>query len=289
MSKSIWKGNLALSALVNIPVALSIAIDKPSKGLEAKNLHKDCLTPINAPRVCVKCDKRDLQAVDLIKGYPVGAGFVTMTDSELEALKPASDKTITVTQFTKLDNIPTEYFDNAYYVVPTAAHMAFATLRDALDALDSAALAKLTLYGHEYLVALTAMDKAIILHTIREATQFRDVKGIKEYDRIPAKAPAPELAMMKEIANAMMDDFDPAAHEDSMRKGLREAIDAKASGKTPNIAAAVATTTPTINVLDALKDTLAAAKLRKSVGKMKKTPKTIPTVARKRGQKGAHA
>ena len=282
-ARSVWKGNLSLGALVNVPIGMYIAIDDPNKGLKSNLIHADCKTQIAMPRSCKKCN-RELPPNEVVKGYPDGkGGFVLVSDSEMESCKPASDKNISIDYYTSVDDIPSEYYDSAYYIVPTEKGVmdAFAVVRDALAKSQTAAIGTLTFHDHEHLIAIAATDdKALILYILREHTQFRDVKDVPNYGLIPDKAPSAELAMMLQIIDAQRADFDPTAHEDSMRKNLRAMLDKKLAGQEIVVSTGMPAAKPSANVMDALKSVLAAQKAKKAPAKSAKKAPRITSKAR---------
>lgn len=291
-SRSIWKGTLSLG-LVNIPVSLYIAIDKPNDGLEFHQLHNKCKGRITRPSICPACNV-PVPATDIIKGFPSGADHIIVSDAELEALKPESDKTISVKQFVSVEEIPAEYYDDAWYLLPSelVGMNAYAVLREGMIEKDVAALGCLTYHGHESLVAIRACDdKALIAYRLREHTQFRAVDTMKHYDAIPAGAAKAEAQMMGNIIDSMLDEFNPKAFEDSMRKGLRDLLDKKLKGEVITTPSAVASPKQNaINVMDALKNTLALSS-KKPAKKAAAQKNVVPAIAksRKEQQKRAHA
>lgn len=270
MSRSIWKGTLSVG-LVTLNVAAFKAVDEPNTGLEAKQLHDECNTPINMKRVCQHCTELARQKnpkaaevevpfANIVKGYPHGDKFVVFTPDELNQMKPESTKTIEVDKFVSLKEVGQMYLDTPFYLSPEGpvARRPFAMLRDALRAGGKYAMGTVAMYGHVQLVAIRAEKKGLVMSTVREHKHIRPIEHVSGYDQIPEVADASGTKMMGALIDSLVDNFDPTLHEDLFRKNLSEGIEAKSKGQ--QVAVAKTTAKPVVDdVMAALEASLAAS------------------------------
>jgi DNA end-binding protein Ku len=276
-ARAVWKGDLSIG-FVNIKIAAYKAIDAPNSGLEAKLLHATCKTPISQPRRCNKCDVA-LATADIVKGYDDGQkGYVLITDAELEAIKPESSHLIKVDRFVKASEVDLLHYDVPYFIGPDGATDGYATMRDAMRRTAMVAIGQVTMYGHEFLVAIRPNGNGLVMQRLRENSEIRSFDTIKGSEDIPATSDAKHLKFAEAIIENMAEEFDDS-HEDACRKELAAIIKRKIAGEEAPAAVAVVEQKPMTDFLAALEQ---SAKL-KHVKKPKpvKVAEVAPVKAKK--------
>ena len=89
-------------------------------------------------------------------------------------------------------------------------------------------------HNREYLVAIRALDDVLALHTMRFADELVDPAKLD----VPRAKRAPnrrEVEMAGRLVESLHAPFDPDDFSDSYRERVRQLIEAKARGETPEI------------------------------------------------------
>src|SRR3569832_1493226 len=135
MPRPYWKGYLKLS-LVSCAVALYNASSASERGAfntlnrkTGNRLKQNLVDSVSGEPV---------DTADRVKGYQVSKGqYVLVEDTDLEALKIESTKTIELETFVPQAEIDQIYVDSPYYLAPDdkVAEAAFAVIREAMSRL----------------------------------------------------------------------------------------------------------------------------------------------------------
>lgn len=184
-ARAYWQGQIRL-ALVSIPVELYSAT-KSGAQIQFHQIHEPTGKRIKYEKVAPGVGPVDPE--DIKKGFEYEKGsYVLLDETEIDAVKLESKKTLELTQFVDAHEIDVLYFEKPYYVVPAddLAEEAFVVLREALKRTRKVALGQLALRGREYIVSLKPCGRGIILETLRYADEvnkaqsyFRDIPDIK--------------------------------------------------------------------------------------------------------------
>lgn len=276
-----WTGHIRLS-LVTFPVRLYNAVTQTEK----IRLHKyDRNTEQRIHYQNVNEEGEIVEAEDIIRGYEYQKGsFVPIEDKEIDKLKLESKHTIDLVQFTPISEIDPIYYDNPYFIAPEGeiAHEAYQTLRDALRASKKVAVGQVVLSNKERIVAIKPCGKGMIMETlrynyeVRKAEQyFSDIKDVKvDKDQV-------ELA--QQLIENKTEDFDPAQFKDRYQQGLQEIINAKLEHRKPDLGKEAQPTGKVVNIMDALRKSLAQSEGKGKTAKpKKKAAAKKKTTARKR-------
>lgn len=225
---TVWKGSISFG-LVNIPVRLFTATEE--KSVRFRQLHDECHTPIRYSRTCPSCE-RELDKDEIVKGYELEKGrFVVVSDEELNAIKPESQKTIDIVDFVELANIDPVYFNKTYYLSPQeTGERAYSLLRQAMFDTNKIGIAQFTLRSKQSLAAVRVFDEALVLETIFYPDEVRavgEVPGLPKQATLPEK----ELTMAQELIAQLATPFEPDKYEDEYRRSVLDLIQQKATGK----------------------------------------------------------
>ena len=278
-----WKGFLKIS-LVNIPVRVFPATDAAAT-ISFNQLHAECQTRIQQKRWCPKCE-REVPISEIAKGYEFEKGrYVVMTEEDIAKVRPESTRVIDLVQFTDAAAIDPIYVERPYYLAPDGAiaREAFAVMREGMK--GKAGIGKLALYGREYLVAVQAREKGLVMYTMRHAKEVRSMENIEELEEVPAKVKPEEIKLARQVIGNFEAALNLEEYSDKYQEELQRIIDAKVAGEEV-VATAEETPPKVVNLMDALRQSLD----RVSTGKKKaakaeiEKPTKVAAPARRRAR-----
>jgi DNA end-binding protein Ku len=263
--RTTWNGSISFG-LVTIPVGLAPATTPSARqsDVQFKMLHRECLNPIKQKRWCPVHD-RELGPDEIVRGWEVAKGqFVPVEDEELEALEQRNtSKAIEITRFVKADDVDPIYFDRTYFLVPAgteAQRRPYALLLQAMREQGVVGIGSFVLAGKEKLALLRPKGDALALETLYIA---EDVKSQDEIDEAIAATPVKkeELKLAEQLISGLLGPFEPEKELTSdYRASLRELLEAKLEGREIIEPAPAAAETPVIDLMEALKKSVAASK-----------------------------
>ena len=271
--RTTWNGSVSFG-LVNIPVGLAPATKPAARQSDVsfRMLHRECGTPIKQKRFCPVHD-RDVESDELVRGWEVAKGqFVTVEDADLEAIEQRdTSRSIEISRFVQLEEVDPIYFDRTYFLVPAGAEAArrpYVLLHEAMKDAGVAALGRFVLAGKEKLCLIRPMGDALALETL---FVHDDVKDHAEIDEAvgSAEVRGPELELAKQIIASLAAPFDPTELRSEYRESLRELLEAKLAGQEIEAPAEPAPT-PVVDLMEALRASVAAASAKKPVAARKK-------------------
>jgi DNA end-binding protein Ku len=274
--RTTWNGSVSFG-LVNIPVGLAPATKPAARQSDVsfRLLHRECGNPIQQKRWCPVHD-REVTADELVRGWEVAKGqFVMIEDADLEAIEQHdTSRSIDITRFVPLDDVDPIYFDRTYFLVPAGAEAQrrpYVLLLSAMKESGVAALGRFVLAGKEKLCLIRPMGDALALETLFVS---EDVKDHSEIDEAVASAEVrePELELAKQIISSMAAAFEPEVLRSDYRESLRTLLEAKLAGQ-ELVAPEPAEPTPVVDLMEALRASVAAAKKQPAPKKAAAAPK----------------
>jgi DNA end-binding protein Ku len=267
--RTIWNGSLNFG-LVNIPIGLAVAQQR--KDIAFRTLHRECGTPIKQKRWCPH-HERDVEADELVKGWEFSKGqFVVVEDSDLEAVALQRSQSIDIAKFVPLDTVDPLYFDRTYYLAPASAvaqRRPYVLLLKAMQEAGMGAIGSFVLWGKENLCLIRPLGDSLALETLFFA---EDVRSRAEIDEAVEETEVnePELEMARQLVESLVGEFDPEEFENAYRRELRAMLEAKLAGEEIAVPEPAAPA-PVIDLMDALKQSVAQAQKEKAPAR-KKTP-----------------
>jgi DNA end-binding protein Ku len=253
-ARATWKGYLKVS-LVNIPIRVFPATDSAAS-VSFNQLHAECQTRIQQKKWCPHCE-REVPNSELVKGYEFEKGrYVVVSEDDIEKVRPASTRVIDLQQFAERDELDPIYFERPYYLAPDTqvAADAFAVIREGMA--GKVGIGKVALYGREYLVAVEAKEKGLVMYTLRQADEIRAMDEVAEYDLLPAKPKPAEVQLARQVISTFEKPLDMKAFKDEYQAELRRIIDAKVAGEEV-VATEVETPSKVVDLMEALRKSLA--------------------------------
>jgi DNA end-binding protein Ku len=273
--RTIWNGSISFG-LVNIPVGMALATKPAARQSDVsfRMLHRECGTPIKNKRWCPQHD-REVSNDEIVKGWEVAKGqFVFVEDSDLEALETADDsRTIAITRFVELDQVDPIYFDRTYFLAPAdavAQRRPYVLLLDAMKETNTAAVGKFVRQGAEHFCLIRPKGNALALETLFLAEDVRSQAEIEEaVEEIDVQDA--ELELARQVIGSLAADFDPQELVSDYRRDLKALLEAKLAGEEIKAPEPVEEKAPVIDLMEALKASVAEAQSKKPAESAKKT------------------
>jgi DNA end-binding protein Ku len=238
MPRAIWKGSISFG-LVYIPVRLFPAVRDNS--LDFDWLDKHSMAPVGYRRVNKQTGK-EVDRKFIVRGYQYEPDrYVALSDEEIRAANPKATQSVDILCFVDLAEVPFVNLETPYFLAPDKkGEKVYALLREALKKTGKIGIAHVVMHTKQHLAALIAVDKALVLNTLRWADEMRDLKdldlpgaGLK-----PAGITASELAMAEKLIEDMSQPLELGKYRDSFRDDILALVKRKVkAGKTEVVAA----------------------------------------------------
>lgn len=282
MARAIWSGSISFG-LVNVPVKLFSALSP--KEIRFHMVHDADGAQIKQKRIC-SADGKEIPYEHIAKGYEISPGqFVVISREELEKLDPQATKTIDIEEFVDLSQIDPIYYETSYYLVPDrGAAKAYSLLFHALKNAQKVGIARVVLRTKQYLCAVRPVGKVLALSTMLYADEIVPQSELEGAPSADLKPNAPELKMAAQLVDSLAAKFEPEKFKDEYREKVLELIHQKAEGRQIKFAPPKRGPTKVINLMDALKASLEAAKkpTAGAQGERRSKPLAAKSAGRKR-------
>jgi DNA end-binding protein Ku len=213
---------------------------------------------------------------DLAKGYEFRKGeFVQLDPSEIAAVRPPSTHIIGISRVIPLADLDPIYVERPYFVAPDSedAGHPFAVIREALD--SKAAIGTVTIHGREDLVAIVPRDRGLVMLTLRRSDELRDIAELPELEFGRVKTDAAETRLATRVLESFPSDMDVSAYTDEYEVALRQIVANKVAGRAI-LAPGPEKPAKVVNLMDALRQSLAAAASRHSRESAQGRAKVLP-------------
>jgi DNA end-binding protein Ku len=262
--RTTWNGSLSFG-LVSIPVGLAPATKPAARQSDVsfRLLHRECATPIKQKRWCPTHD-REVTQDEIVRGFEVAKGqFVIVEDADLEALERSDDsRSIEITRFVQEDAVDPIYFDRTYFLVPAstvAQRRPYVLLLEAMRQTTTAALGRFVRAGRESLCLVRARGDALALETLFLA---EDVHSQAEISEAVGETDVKdsELELARQVIESLAGDFEPSELASEYRRDLKAMLEAKLRGEEIAVPEQPEEEAPVIDLMEALKASVAAAK-----------------------------
>ena len=287
--RTTWNGSLTFG-LVSIPVGLAPATKPAARQSDVsfRLLHRECMTPIKQKRWCPNHD-REVGPDEIAKGWEAAKGqYVLVEEAELEALEGHDDsRSIEISQFVPVSQVDPIWLDRTYFLVPGATpaqRRPYRLLLEAMRETGTGALGRFVRSGRETLCLVRARGDALVLETLYLSEDvYSDAEIAEAVGATEVKAP--ELALAHQIIESLDGVFEPAALTSSYRRDLRVLLETKLQGgelappSEPEAAKA-----PAVDLLEALRASVAAAKAGTSGRAAKPKPPATKSAAKSRSR-----
>ncbi|GAB3937709.1 hypothetical protein GCM10029976_051160 [Kribbella albertanoniae] len=271
MARSIWSGYITFG-LVSVPVGLYSATEEHE--LDFHQFQRGTSDRIRYKRVNERTG-REVPYDKIVKGHDLGNGkYVVVEPAELDDIAPGKSRSLEIDTFVDLDEIDPIHFQKSNYLGPKEGDTAssYGLLRDALAKTNRAGIAKFVMRGKEYLAAIRAQDKVLVLETMYFEDEIRD--PVAELDDLPAKArTGKQLTMAADLVEAMSGEWKPSAYKDTYTERVKKLVETKRKGKEVVFNEEEPEATTPTDLVSALRASVEAARKART-GKKSTTKKT---------------
>jgi DNA end-binding protein Ku len=254
MASTVWKGYISFG-LVSVPVRLYAAARE--QHVSFNQIHEPCGSRIKQQTFCPVCE-RVVERSELVKGYQVDRdAYVIVSNDELKGLEADSSEAMEITQFVNLSEVDPIYYESSFYSAPEdAGKRAYGLLLQAMEKLNVAAIAKVTLHQREQIVLMRPYHQGILLHTIYYPAEVREVA---EYGK-PANLTLqkPEIELAEQFIRQLTATFQPEQYKDEYQQRVLDLVETKRAGMGVTAQAHKPKLAPVIDLMEALKKSIAA-------------------------------
>jgi len=284
MARAIWTGYISFG-LVSVPVGLFSATEEHE--VDFHQFQRGTSDRIRYKRVNERTG-REVDFDKIVKGHDVGGGeYVIVEQDELADIAPGKSRSLEISRFVDLDEVDPIHFQKSYYLAPSDDQntSSYALLRDALAKTNRAGIASFVMRGKEYLAAIRADGKVLVLETMFFADEIRD--PAKELGTLPAKAGSgKQLSMAVDLVEAMSGEWRPSDYKDTYTERVKKLVESKHKGKEVVFTEEEPEATPVNDLVTQLRASVEAARSRRqSGGKTTKKTTTKKTTAKKTAAK----
>jgi len=248
-------------------------------------LHDKCKSRLKQQYICPK-DNEIVTREHTVKGYEFAKDqYVSFTPDELKAMDEEAQKAIEITEFVPSTKVDPVYFDGAYYLGPDkGGEKAYKLINEAMKQTGRAALAKWAARGKQYLVLIRPVGNGLVMQQLLYKDEVRPISEvpIEEAELKDSELKLP-VQLVEQIAN---DEFKPENYEDEVRKRYHEAIQRKVEGQEVITASEAPKGAQIIDLMEALKASLAAKGAAAAPAKDEKAAKPAASGKKKTGTEG---
>jgi len=241
--------------LVSVPIQL-YSTGESSAAVSFNWLHKKCGSRLKQQYVCSK-DGDKVERDDMVKGYEFAKGqYVLFTPEELKTLEEKATGSIDITEFVQAPQVDRLYLDRCYFLGPDkGGERAYHLLSEALKKTGRVAVGQYAARGKQYVVSVRPLQGALVMEQLRYANEVKSI-GEVPVGKVDLKKAEVDLAVQL-IEQAASDAFHPEAYEDNVRKRILEQIQRKVDGQEITEEPEQAPKTQIIDLMEALKASLA--------------------------------
>ena len=278
-SRPSWSGLLRIS-LVSVPVKAYPAV-RSATASPCHFLHADCGQRIRYLKHCPQHGAVPADAI--VRGYEYAPNqHVIMEAEELEQFRPARDKALVLEQFVAGGDIdPTFYAGRSLYLLPdgVAAQHPYGVLAEAMQQAGQGALGRVVLSNQRHLVVVRPRGRLLVLDVLHYPAQVRSHAGYATELACPATTEA-ERTLARQLLALASAPLDWTRYPDRSAEELAALIQAKIAQQP---LAAPAEEPVVLNLLDALKQSVAASQAEKGAQRSAAAPSRKPRARRKSG------
>ncbi len=241
--------------LVSVPIHI-YSSSESSAGISFNLLHKKCGTRLKQQYICPK-DEEIVPRDQMVKGYEFAKDqYAVFTPEEIKALDEKATNTIDILEFVPLDQVDRRYLDKSYYLGPDkGGDRAYRLLGKALEETGRAALGQYAARGRQHLVLLRPLDGVLLMEQLHYA---EELKPATEVPLGEGDVKAAELKLAKQlIEQAATEEFHPERYKDEVRSRVLDAIQKKVEGHEITAEPAQDAGGKIIDLMEALKASLA--------------------------------
>lgn len=267
MAASVWSGYLTFG-LISMPVRLYSGAR--GSRISFNQLHRDDMARVKQQLVCSH-DGKVLDRDEIVKGYEYRKGeYVVIDPEELKKIEPKTAKAMEILEFVKAGEVDPVYFESSYYLQPDeGGEKPYALLVQAMKESDYLGIAKLTMHNREYTVFLRPHESGIMLHTMYYENEVRKMDAPK----ITSEVKPAEVKVAHQLIEALAGKFEPERFHDTYEENVKKLIQAHLEGREVEAVARPAKPEKVVDLMSALKQSLAQMKDKKGAARVNEAQK----------------
>jgi len=260
MAASVWSGYLTFG-LISMPVKLFSGAR--GSRISFHQLHREDNVRVKQQLICPAEDKV-LDRSEIVKGYEYRKGeYVVVEPDELKKIEPKTAKAMEILEFVKADEVDPVYFESSYYLQPDeGGEKPYALLVRALKDSNYMGIAKLTMHNREYTVFLRPHETGLMLHTMYYEEEVRKIDA----PNLDANIKPAEVKVAHQLIEALAGKFEPEKFHDTYEENVKKLIQAHLEGREVEAVAKPAKPEKVVDLMSALKESLAQMKGQKKSG-----------------------
>jgi DNA end-binding protein Ku len=270
MAAAVWKGYISFG-LISVPIRLFSAARYSH--IKFHEVHRECGKRVHQQLYC-PYHKRVVQRNEIALGYAIDEHKMVIVDpKELKKLEPPSSTAMEIIQFVQLSEVDPIYFETSYFSVPEeAGRRAYTLLLNTMHQLKIVAIAKVSMHQRERTVIIRPYQDGLTLHTMYYPNEIRDVAGYGQGNVKDLKHEEITLAMR--FAEELIKPFHPEKFHDEYQVRVRELIESKSEGRAAPRPEKGKRLAPVIDLMAALKKSLAGKGTSSIKGRATKATKS---------------
>ena len=244
--------------LVSIPVKLYSAAESKA-ALSFNQIHKKDGSRVKQQLISSRTGEV-VPREDIVKGYEFAKDqYVLFEAEELKALEAAATHTIDITEFLKAEQVERRYLDKVYYLgTDKGGARAYKLLAQVLIDTGRIAIGKYAARGKQYLVMVRPMENGLVMEQLHYPDELRSFSEVPIEDATLKPA---ELKLATQLVEqAASDEFKPELYKDEVRERMLALIQRKVEGEDITLAPTAEPEHKIIDIMEALKASLAAGK-----------------------------
>jgi len=254
-----WSGSIQIS-LVSIAVRIFPATN-PGRSVEFHLIDRRTHQRVHHRNVS---DDGEVEQGDIVKGYEYAKNkYIEIDPDDLKVLRIATATTMDIRQFVKSDEIAPLLYDRPWFVAPKdeTQAKALAVMRNALDDTGTCGIGEIAFSGREHLVALAApqdpKQKGLMLYQLHYKDELRDARSVLGHIKEPTVT-SQEVSLAKQLIQGSTSKFDLSAYKEDYETAVVKLVEAKRKGKLLPEPEPAAPKGKVVNIMDALRKSLAA-------------------------------
>lgn len=227
MPHAIWKGAITFG-LVHVPVALYPATQE--EGIDFDWLDKRSMDPVGYQRINKRTGKV-IERENVVKGIKQDDGdYVILSDEQVKAAYPKTTQTIEIETFVKAGDIEFTFLERPYFLEPIGkGEKVYALLRESMLDAGVIGIARVVMHTKEHLAALIPSGAALMLNTIRWASEIRSAKelNLPNEGKAAANLKPAELKMAAQLIKDMTGIWKPEDYSDNFSAAIHTLVNQK--------------------------------------------------------------
>jgi DNA end-binding protein Ku len=281
MPHSTWKGYLRLS-LVSVPVR-AFSANVASAKVHLNQLHEDCHSRIRYQKTCPV--HGEVTKDEIVSGYEYAKDqYVVIEPEELAELRGEREKAINIEAVVSRETIDRLHCtERSYYLLPDgkAGEKPYVLLQHCLAEGGLEAVCRGVMFSREELMLLRPVENLLAVTALKFDAEVAATDDLGETVKEPALN-REEVALTKTLLEAYLkEDFSLSEFKDRYLEDLARLIQAKVEGKEV-VKPPTAEVPQVINLMDALKKSLATTGGSRAAGAKSAGPKPARRKARRK-------